>query len=47
MALALVLTTRHGADGGPRLRVPSPRRRQPSRQPVPEQAEQAEQVSAG
>jgi hypothetical protein len=40
MALALVLTTRHGADGGPRLRVPSPRRRQPSRQPVPEQAEQ-------
>jgi hypothetical protein len=46
MALALVLSTRHGADGGPRLRVPSPRRRQPSVQQVPEETEQTEQVSA-
>ncbi len=32
MALALVLNTQNGEFGGPRLRVPSPRRREPSRQ---------------
>jgi hypothetical protein len=34
MALALVLNTRNGEFGGPRLRVPTPRRREPSRQQV-------------
>ena len=34
MAFALVLTTRNGADGGPRLRVPSPRRREPGVQQI-------------
>jgi hypothetical protein len=34
MAFALVLNTRNGEFGGPRLRVPTPRRREPSRQQV-------------
>jgi hypothetical protein len=34
MALALVLNTRNGEFGGPRLRVPTPRRREPRRQPA-------------
>ena len=34
MAFALVLNTRNGEFGGPRLRVPTPRRREPGRQQV-------------